>query len=315
MPLYQLADLVVNASIELPCVPRAHAGVGAWRLTVRRHQKSPRLTNSAWYQREQLPDGTRWRALGRSGDSHVIHFWRRAIFVVAFNARRITCYPSKSASLATIQQLFLGHVIPLLFLEEGALPLHASAVLTGHGALAFIARTGGGKSTLAAAMGIRGCSIVADDCAIVEVTDEFCRVRPLESGLRLRLDTLRMLQLTARSVKKHSGSVVPKKRVTAPMLGLQFHDRPARLHQIYFLEFVRGVRRPTIELVSRADAALALMVSSFQIATDEPARLRHMFEILSRVVTQAPVLRLSVPRGMQHLSEVVDAVLENVRNT
>jgi hypothetical protein len=232
--------------------------------------------------------------------------------VVAFNARHITCYPSESASRETIQQLLVGHVIPLLFFERGALPLHASAVLTGHGVLAFVAQTGGGKSTLAAAIGTRGYSIMTDDCAVVEVANEVCRVRPLDNGLRLRSDTLHMLQRTARSAKEHSGSVARKTRVTAPMLGLQTYDRPARLHQIYFLELVRGARRPTIEPVSRADAILALMVSSFQIATDEPDRLRHMFEILSRVVTQAPVLRLSVPRGLQCLSEVVDAVLENV---
>lgn len=140
MPLYQIADLVIDSSIALRCVPLARARVGAWKFVIEPHSARP--LSPAWYHHEAQMQGARWRTLGRAEDNHVICFWRQASFTLSFNAQRISCYPRESASLETVRQLFIGHVIPLVFAEQGALPLHASVVHTSPGALAFVGQTG-----------------------------------------------------------------------------------------------------------------------------------------------------------------------------
>ncbi len=282
MPLYRIADLVVDSSIALPVVPLARAQVGAWKFIVDPHGARP--IRPAWYHHEKLTRGARWRSLGRTGDSHVIYFWRRASFIVSFDTRSITCYPRRSASVETIRQLLVGHVMPLLFAEQGTLALHASAVHTPHGVIAFVAPAGGGKSTLASALAARGCSIVADDCVIVDVEDGVCRVRPFDVGLRLWPETLRMLSGSGRFVNNRAHAGVRKKRVAAQALGMKTHDRKEPLRRVYLLEPLRGIREPTITPVLRADAVVALMVASFQLGMDERKRLRDAFEMLSTLV-------------------------------
>jgi hypothetical protein len=309
MPLYQIASLVIDSSIALRSVPPARTGVGAWRFVVDRRRVRPR--HRVWYHHEKVTGGPRFRSLAREGGNHVIRFWRRASFLLSFDTRRITCYPCRSASLEMVQQLLVGHVIPLVFADEGALALHASAVLAPQGVLAFVGETGGGKSTIASALGARGCSIVADDCAIVDVDEGGCRVRPMDVGLRLWPETVGMLRGSGSRSTRHTGPDVRKKRFAAQALGMKTHCRPAPLRRVYLLQPLRGARGPTIEQTSGADAVVALMLASFQLGIDEPERLRRAFELLSTLVASVPVLRLSSPLGLQHLPAVVDAVLEN----
>ncbi len=309
MPLYKIANLVIDSSIALRSVAPAHTGVGAWRFVVDRRRVPPR--HPVWYHHEQVSGGPRFRSLARDGENHVIRFWRRASFLLSFDARRIICYPGRSASLETVQQLLVGQIVPLVFADQGALALHASAVLAPQGVLAFVADTGGGKSTVASALGARGCSIVADDCAIVDVEEDGCRVRPMDVGLRLWPETVGMLRGRGSRSPGRKRPVVRKKRFDARTLGMKTHGRPEPLRRVYLLQPVRGARGPTIEQVSRADAVVALMRASFQLGMDERERLRHAFERLSTLVTNVPVLRLSSPPGLQHLPAVVDAVLRN----
>jgi hypothetical protein len=309
MPLYQIANLVIDSAIALRSVLPARTGVGAWRFVVDRRGMPP--LHPVWYHHEKVTGGARFRSLAREGESHVICFWRRATFILSFDARRITCYPCRSASLEIVQQLLVGHVVPLVFADEGALALHASAVLVPQGVLAFVAETRGGKSTIASALGARGCSIVADDCAIVEVEDGGCRVRPMDVGLRLWPGTVRMLRGSGSRANRRAHPAVRKKRFAAQTLGMKTHRQSEPLRRVYLLQPLRGARGPAIEQVSRADAVVALMVASFQLGMDEPERLRHAFELLSTLVVRVPVLRLYFPGGLRHVPAVVDAVLKN----
>ncbi len=229
MALYQFADLAIDSSIALPCVPRARVPGGAWQFVISHSARPPR---PAWYQHERAPQGTRWRSLGRADGSHVIHFWRRASFLVSFDARRITCYPRGSATIDTIRQLLIGQIMPLVFAEQGTLSLHASVVHTAKGALAFVAQAGTGKSTIALALGARGCPILADDCAIVEVVDGVCCVRPCDVGLRLRPDTLQMFRRSTRLQPRLAPRARRKQRIAATSLGLKIHGRSEPLHRV-----------------------------------------------------------------------------------
>jgi hypothetical protein len=309
MPLYQIASLLIDSGIVLPCVATATNDGGAWRFTIDRRGTPPK--RCAWYHHQRAAGRRVWRSLARRDGSHVVRFWRQASFVVSPAIRRITCYPAATTSVETVRQLLLAHVLPLLFADAGAVALHASAVRTPAGVVTFVGETRGGKSTIAAALSARGYPLVADDCAIVELVRGECLVRPMHVGLRLWPDTMRMFARAGRTPKTAVADE-GKARITAHTLGFDVCNRPAPLHRIYLLESARSKRPVTIEPVSRPDAVVALLTSSFQLEMDRPAQVRLAFDRLSTVASRVPVRRLRRPRGLAHLPTLVDRVLEDV---
>jgi hypothetical protein len=78
--------------------------------------------------------------------------------------------------------------------QRGRVCLHASAVGTGKGTIIFVAPSGVGKSTLAAALGERGYELVSDDISALESRqDGLWSVSPGSSRLKLWPDTLAAL--------------------------------------------------------------------------------------------------------------------------
>jgi hypothetical protein len=74
-----------------------------------------------------------------------------------------------TATDSAIRLYLLGPVLAVLLHQRGLIVLHASAILIGGEAVAFVAEKGTGKSTLAAAFHARGHGIVADDLVPVDV--------------------------------------------------------------------------------------------------------------------------------------------------
>jgi hypothetical protein len=73
-----------------------------------------------------------------------------------------------------------------LLYQRGVLACHASAVETPRGALLITGESGSGKSSLAAALLVRGCRLLADDVAPVELNGEgWPVVRPTSPDLVL----------------------------------------------------------------------------------------------------------------------------------
>jgi hypothetical protein len=290
MPLYQIADLVLDSAIALPSVPRAGSSGPAWTFTIDRRQT--RMTLPAWYHHASAAHGRRpWRSLGRHGDDHVVRFWRRGQFVVSSAKRRITCYPCPSASLDTVRQLLVGHVMPLVFADAGSLVLHASAVQMNVGVVAFVGPTGVGKSTIASELGRRGYPLVADDCVVVESENGECRVKPVDVGLRV---------CVGRGLKT---------RVVAGALGLKVRTEMTPLGRVYLLD--SSGTSPRVHPIAWRQAVVALLSGSFQIGMDQRAQIRRNFELLTAVSAHAAVRRLSCPRGLRYVPALVDVVLED----
>lgn len=90
----------------------------------------------------------------------------------------------------------LTTVFGILCHKRGLLPLHASCVLMDGKAVAFAGPSGSGKSTLAAALVKQGCTLIADDVAVIDASDpERPVVRPAFPRLKLWREALASLDL------------------------------------------------------------------------------------------------------------------------
>jgi len=63
----------------------------------------------------------------------------------------------------------LGPVLALILHQRGLLVIHASVVARGDGAIAFLGKSGWGKSTIAAALHAKGYDLVTDDVAAIQI--------------------------------------------------------------------------------------------------------------------------------------------------
>jgi hypothetical protein len=115
-------------------------------------------------------------------------------------APEVRAHPAPGAPPATLRAAYLATVLPLALQAAGHQLLHASAVDTPEGVIAFCGPSGAGKSTLAAALARHGHRQWADDAVWWEIeSDEHgepvrARTRWLPFQRRLRPDAARWLE-------------------------------------------------------------------------------------------------------------------------
>src|ERR1700722_6370214 len=137
--------------IALPYeISPASAAVSIERGDVPLHLENPTLQNNWW-------------------QTSVGEYLLRVPGVAAFHvtSSRITVCPEPAADDTAVSLYLFGSVMGALLHLRGVLPLHGSAVLLpdGKGVAVFTGASAAGKSTLAAALTQRGCSLMADDIA------------------------------------------------------------------------------------------------------------------------------------------------------
>ena len=90
-----------------------------------------------------------------------------------------------------VRSYLMGNLFAVLCHQRGLLPLHASAIATPRGAVAFLAPSGGGKSSMVAFLSRRGHRVLADDiCLIDPAAPQDRRVLPVAPWLKLWSTTL-----------------------------------------------------------------------------------------------------------------------------
>jgi len=313
MPTYSLCDVSIESAIPLPELSSAESREPEFTFVL--HSGQPYCWDNCewqhtWYGGEDTP----WLLLGKQDDEYLLRFPELADFAVSKDTRKIYCRPHADATSDTIRHLLLDQVIPLLLSKRGRLVLHGSAVLTPHGAVAFLGETGRGKSTLASSFSEKGAPVLTDDCLLLKEENGRLLAIPSYPGLRLWPETVDALfgQETPLVEVAH---YTEKKRVDANV-GLSFCAESAALRRIYFLAAPpdNGERKfVSIVPLSVRDAFMELVKFTYLIDITDRQRLRQEFERLSRVAVLPLFYRLGFPRDFSLLPDVHRAILENTR--
>ncbi len=162
MRRYAVAGLTLTSEVDLPELPEAERGTSDdWKFEV-----VPQLPSSGRNLQGHLTrdaEGEPWRILRLDGERLFLAFPDDAEFVVLAGERRIVCAAPSRTPDGLLRHLLLDQVIPHALALEGSAVLHASAVSTPEGALAFIGPSGAGKSSLAAGFAAEGDRLLSDD--------------------------------------------------------------------------------------------------------------------------------------------------------
>ena len=196
---------------------------------------------------------------------------------------RIECAPPPVAAWRW-QRFLVGRVLPWAAVLRGLEAFHASAVAIDGRAFAFVAPTGGGKTSVAVRLVAGGAGFITDDVLALDRQGDVMRahpgagiasVRPAEKAL---ID--RALWRSLGRTLGHSGK---------SYLALPREDGPLPLAAIYYL---RPGDEPRIAPV-KPDPRM-LLASTFVLGVQTPKRLMNQLDVCAAIARDVPMFTAGV---------------------
>ena len=225
---------------------------------------------------------------------------------LVWRGREIIVDPVPGADERVLRLSILGPAFALLLHQRGRFVLHASAVESAGGAVAFTGGSGWGKSTLAAALHARGCALVADDLTAIAVSPECSTVFPGFPQLKLWPEAVASLGEAPEALPQIHPDF--DKRARRAIRGFSYRRLPLR--RIYLLGEGPG---PTIEPLQPHEALIALMPHWYGFRFGDrllqvgDAAASH-FRQCATLANSVSVHRLIRPRQLRALGDVVSLV-------
>jgi hypothetical protein len=289
----RFADLAVGGDLPLSELPESGAPPD---IVIRRGP----MPEGGTVPIQQWPDGEgrAWLSIARGAGGYRVSLPDLEC-VISPDGRAITFDAAARLSVSALAHLLLHQVLPLAVSRTGRLVLHACAVDTPRGALAFLGESGAGKSTLAASFCRRGFALVADDALAIDLRGVDIGVWPTADGLRLWDD---MSEAAPAGIGGQSG-VAGKRRAPAALAT----DR-SPLARVYLLA-TSGDERAVVTEVPPAPARIEMLSHLFRLDVTDREESRRLFDAVHRVASDVPARRVAYPDGLEHLDAAVDAIL------
>lgn len=253
-----------------------------------------------------LPDGTPWTEFYRTPAGVLLRFPKLADFEVTADGSHISSWPAPGIPTATVEHLYLNQVLPLALSKAGKFVFHASAVELGTGAVAFLAETGRGKSTLAAAFAVNGRRFLTDDGLVLDPKDNGYLAMPSHPSIRLWHDSHERL-LTADAPAAPPISYSSKARLLAGS-DLKYCSEPRALRAVYCLG-PGTASSVSIEQLSAAESLIHWAKHSFLLDIEDRSLISTHFDRLADLAERIPCFHLDYPRDFSDLPGVLDAIV------
>jgi hypothetical protein len=311
---YRICDLVVASAIALPELVPATAFGAECRFELL-PPGNPSAVDVDWFHRWIIEEDGKeqdscdvWLRLARTGDGYLLRFPSCGDFFVSADAARIQCRPLPGTPEVTVRHLLLDQVLPLVLSRRERIVLHASAVLTGHGVIAFAGKTGRGKSTLAASLARGGCSLVSDDCLVLRTERGEWTALPSYPGVRLWPSTAGEV-LRGDMPTAEVAHYTLKRRVWDKAV-LPYASGPAPLRRLFFLADNAG--EILFERLPPGRVFMALVEFAYNLDIQDTAFLRKQFETVGRLTADVPADAIHYPREFSALPAVRAAILRHL---
>jgi hypothetical protein len=322
---YRLYGLIVETHLPLPGIDQVRRSSGRRRTAGLESDnarpfdvrlcpgESSRFSNAR--ERLQLPSTAKdWFECRRLTDGTTYMRWAGLFeFLVAPEGRTIEYRRLRHATDESLATYLLGQVLSFSLLSFGYDPLHATAVVIGGKAVAFLGDCGYGKSTLGAAFVARGFPILTDDVLALRAQDGGWMAYP--GPRRLKLFPSVAHRVLARASGRRLNPDTSK--LVVRLADREALSRAVPVGTLYALgdPAKRRGRHPAPVRIAPLDgpnAFLEVTRSAFNLLRVDRERLERHFTITSRLVREVPLKRLTYPRSLGSLGAVCDAVLNDL---
>ncbi|HEX9058131.1 MAG TPA: hypothetical protein VF818_11435 [Ktedonobacterales bacterium] len=314
---YAAYGLRVRSDVRLP-VGRLAPGRGALPdVIIRRHdgESAPTPDGPAVAEMPCPVHGTEMVVYRGAGGTWI---WRQAtgVFHVAPDARRIDVYPERVADEEMLGHTLIQPVLLYVLHRRGHPSLHASAMLTDCGVVAFLGQSGQGKSTMTAAFLRRGAMLLTDDALALRALEDGVYAIPGPAHMKLCRETAEHTLALADTLPKLAKDA--RKHLLA-LDGRYPHARtPERLRALYVLRRYEpetlGQTDIIIQPLSARESLTALLAFTFTRACLLPREEAAFLPLYAQIANQTPMRVLTYPSGFEHQEAVCNRVLADLED-
>ena len=259
-----------------------------------------------WIHMHELPDGWSY-----------IRYDEMFEFQISPSGDQIFFRLLAESSLESFQTYALGRVLSYALVKMGYEPLHASTIVVGGFAVAFLGASTFGKSSLAACFVASGYPLLTDDVLRVEERGNRYVAFPGPPKLKL-LPRVACLYLKGAAM----GVPINNKDHYSPKMVFHLSPEqrfaaPAPLAAVYVVTSPRKVfrkQRIAISPLPMVDQLVSVLSFTHNHKLTGPARLTRQLDAAQSLIEKTTVRSLSYPRILSSLPNVVTAVLADVKN-
>ena len=218
--------------------------------------------------------------------------------------REIQVTPAPGADPTLLRLYVEGMMMAVLLHQRGLYVLHASVVEIGGRGVAFLGHVGAGKSTMALALERRGCRLIADDNAAVDLALGKYEIIPAFPRVKVYPAIAHTLGIADESLSPLHVTQVKKTREVEG----QFSEKTVRLDRIYLLSRDAS---PVVERLNKADALVELITNSIPTRWGLAGGAEQLKKSAA-VAREVPVYRL---RTFHQLEEIEPLAREIERHS
>jgi hypothetical protein len=253
-----------------------------------------------------LPEGSNCAKFYRLPSGFLLRFPNLADFEVSVDGSCVMCSPAPDVSEAMTEHLYLNQVLPLALSKLGKLVFHASAVEIGAASIAFVAKSGRGKSTLAAGFAVTGHRFLTDDALVLEPVDGVYQVLPSHPSLRLWQDSRERLLHDER--EKAPALTYTSKAGFLAGTRLGHCCEPRSLRTAYFLGD-GSAAEIAFRRLTEAESLLAWARHSFVLDVEDRTLISAHFDGIATLANHLVCYDLDYPRRYDDLDGLLEAVV------
>lgn len=222
-----------------------------------------------------------------------LHWPDYATFRFNASEETVLVYPNPQAKQSQITELFNRSVYPLILQSRGTEVLHASAVMTSKGIIAFCADAGTGKSTLASGLSSRGYPMWGDDAVVLSIDESYVHTFILPFSPRLLPDAIDHFQRSK--------------------LEPRTFDPALKIEQLYNVFAICLIQRADhldvrIRRMKPSDAFPYLLSQAYYFQVPDGQHKATMLEHYLDIANQIPIFQVEFPAGFEEFDRVLDEI-------
>lgn len=311
--VYRIFDQAIRTTLRFPELNQTEPGNADFQFELAGSLPMPENLNwiHHWYQGKNSKRLS--YSVGHIQDGYFFRFAAKANFKVSLPGRSIVCSPRSGTGLETVRHLLLDHVLPRLLIDDNELTIHASAIQMPDGrGVAFLGKSGWGKSTLAQSFHGEEFVLLGDDCLKLRLHDNSVTGIASYPGCRLWPDSMKAL-IPLGAEKLMLGEDKSKQR----LVGADSAAASAVVFEDMFLlndPANQAGDEIRIEPISGAQAIMDIVKCSFMLDVGSKQFAGSQFKTIQAILDLQPNLYLlSFPRRYEYLPEVRQRILSVVQ--
>lgn len=310
---YLYAGFRVDSSIALPPLASTPNLAAQPELRIERPWPAGRTQALApeWLHFWREGDGSttlqvaRAPGAGPQSDRRLLRAPGQCDFLIDPDAGTIAVDGKVGLDVHTLEHLLLDQALPRLLAARGHLMAHASLVQIGAHCVAFLGRSGWGKSTLAGLLHRRGFTALCDDCARLDLSAGMVLATPAYPGMRLYADSIAQAFEDSPDTTPVADYSAKQRVIGLRLLPEQLAPRP--LAALYLLDAPdQGITTPTLEPLTRAVSCMALVEHGFRLDPTVASATAQVLRQASGIADVIPTHRLRYPRDFDRSDVLLD---------